>query len=57
MEWNLKQAKQRIHTLNLKKVLHDSDRRDQLKIEAKAFEEEGKRLKDWIEDNCKDDEK
>lgn len=50
MEWNLKQSKQRMHTLNLKKVLHDSERRSQLRKEAKEFKEEYKRFKDLLED-------
>ena len=50
MEWNFKQSKQRLQTLNQKKVNHDSDRKDQLRQEAKAFEEEGKRVKDLIVD-------
>lgn len=50
MEWNEKQAKQRIHTLNLKKVLHDSERREQLRNEAKQFDEQAKMFKDLIED-------
>ena len=50
MEWNFKQSKQRLQTLNQKKVNHDSDRKDQLRKEAKTFEEEGKRVKDLIAD-------
>ena len=50
MEWNLKQSKQRTRTLNQKKVLHDSDRRAQLRRESKQFKEEYKRFKDLIAD-------
>ena len=50
MEWNLKQSKQRLHTLKQKKVRHDSDRQEQLMNESKAFKEEHKRLKDLIAD-------
>ena len=50
MEWNLKQSKQRTKTLNLKHVLHDSERRAQLRKESKAFKEEYKKFKDLIAD-------
>ena len=50
MEWNMKQSKQRLQTLNQKHVRHDQERIDQLKTESKAFKEEGKRLKDLIAD-------
>lgn len=50
MEWNYKQSKQRTHTLNQKHVNHDSDRKEQLKKESKAFREEANRIKDLIKD-------
>lgn len=50
MEWNFKQSKQRLQTLNQKKVHHDSDRKDQLRKESKTFMEEGNRIKDLIAD-------
>jgi len=50
MHWCLKQAAQRQKTLELDGATHSKAYKDRLREEKRIYEEEAKRLKDFIDD-------